>query len=384
MAYAGRVAIRVGASWEKWRAAHGEPRVVGGTVAVWADGSVTVDPGDGVLRRLGDPDAALLRAVVRQLPDGSANVLDRDLRVVLAEGRGLAREGFDSTTLVGRTMHELFPADQVALVEPAFRRAFAGEQASVEVPMGDRTYRLDASPLGAVGAGGGADLIVVVTREVGEDRRAERLRLARELHDSAVQALFAANMTADVLPRLWELDPDEARAALAELRRLTGGALAEMRTLLFDLQPGALTETPLGELLRQLAASFSGRARVPAEVVVERDGVLAPQVQATFYRLAQEALNNVAKHAEAERVRVRLRYSRKLVQLEVEDDGRGFDPDAVPAGHFGLGIMRERAAAIGARLRVASRPGGGTTVAVTWAPAIGAGSGRDGAKADRA
>jgi signal transduction histidine kinase len=318
---------------------------------------------------------------MRHLPDGSVNVFDRGLRYVLAEGPGLAREGLEAAALVGRTLHEVFPARQVALVEPAYRRAFAGERASADLPMGDRTYRLDASPLGPLAADGRADRIVVVAREVTDDRRAERLRLARDLHDSVAQSLSAIEMTADVLPRLWELDPDEGRAALADLRRLAGAALGEIRALLADVWVDPLDGTPLGELLRRLAAAFAGRARVPAEVLVEGDGALPPRVQETLYRIAQEALNNAARHAGAAHVQLRLRWDGAGVGLEVADDGRGFDPGAVPAGHLGLAIMRERAAAIGAALRIASQPGGGTRVAVTWAPAratAGAGSGDGG------
>ena len=91
----------------------------------------------------------------------------------------------------------------------------------------------------------------------------ERQRLARDLHDAVSQTLFSASLIAEVLPRLWERNPDEGRKRLEEIRQLTRGALAEMRTLLLELSPAALVDADLGDLLRQLAESITGRARIP-------------------------------------------------------------------------------------------------------------------------
>jgi two-component system nitrate/nitrite sensor histidine kinase NarX len=194
----------------------------------------------------------------------------------------------------------------------------------------------------------------------------ERQRLARELHDAVTQTLFSSSLIADVLPRLWERDPAEGRRRLEELRDLTRGALAEMRTLLYELRPAALTEAPLGDLLRQLAEATIGRARLPVSLAVEGQRPLPPDVQVALYRIAQETLNNVAKHAEAGRADLSLAYRADRVELCVRDDGRGFDPGRVPPGHLGVGIMRERAAAVGAGLEIESRAGQGTRVTVTW------------------
>jgi len=137
---------------------------------------------------------------------------------------------------------------------------------------------------------------------------AERSRLARDLHDAVTQTLFSASLIAEVLPRIWERHPDEGRRRLEELRELTRGALAEMRTLLLELRPSALIEAELGDLLRQLAESITGRARVPVSVEVEGECALPPEVKVALYRIAQEALNNVAKHAAASQAAVSLRY----------------------------------------------------------------------------
>ena len=210
----------------------------------------------------------------------------------------------------------------------------------------------------------------------------ERQRLARDLHDSVSQTLFSASLTAQVLPRLWERQPDEGQQCLNELGRLTRGALAEMRTLLVELRPNVLVETKLGDLLRQLAEAITSRTRVPVQVITDGEATLPPDVQVGLYRIAQEALNNVAKHAGASQAVVRLQYFSTdpaqvawaaldnappvSVELRVNDDGRGFNQAGISADHLGLGIMRERAEAIGAALAIESEIGCGTHVVVIW------------------
>ncbi len=195
----------------------------------------------------------------------------------------------------------------------------------------------------------------------------ERQRLSRDLHDAVSQTLFSANLIGDVLPRLWARNQQRGEEALEDLRLLTRGALAETRTLLFELRPNALVETPLGDLLRHLTAAVLGRARLPVDVTVEDVPVLPPDVQIAFYRIAQEVLNNVVKHAQARRVELHVTGTPDgALRLRIHDDGRGFDPNDTPAGHFGLQTMHERAAAIGAALTVTSGAGHGTDVLVVW------------------
>src|SRR6266542_5293126 len=196
---------------------------------------------------------------------------------------------------------------------------------------------------------------------------AERSRLARDLHDAVTQTLFSTCLIADVLPRLWERDQQEGRRRLDELRLLTRGALAEMRALLLELRPAALAEVELGELLRLLAEAISGRARVPITVTLDGQCVLPPDVQVAMYRIAQEALNNVARHANASQVAVWLCCRADAIELRISDDGWGFDPINVAPGHLGLSIMRERAETLGAALQIISQPGAGAQVAIVWA-----------------
>lgn len=197
---------------------------------------------------------------------------------------------------------------------------------------------------------------------------AERSRLARDLHDAVTQTLFSSSLIADVLPRIWESNPEEGRRRLEELRELTRGALAEMRTLLLELRPAALMDAELSELLKQLAESITGRARVPVSLDVEGKCDLPEEVKIALYRIAQESLNNVAKHADATRATVHLRCSPGSVAMSIDDDGTGFEASIVPADSLGLGIMRERAEDIGASLRLDSEVGRGTTIQVRWEP----------------
>ena len=192
----------------------------------------------------------------------------------------------------------------------------------------------------------------------------ERNRLARELHDAVTQTLFSASLIADVLPRIWERDQEQGRARLEELRELTRGALAEMRTLLLELRPATLTESSLADLLRQLTQAFGGRSRLLIELVVEGERPLPPEIQVALYRIAQEALNNIAKHAGASQVILKLSFSSQAVKLSIQDDGRGFDQSDAPLNSLGLGIMQERAQKIGAELTINSQIGEGTIVTV--------------------
>jgi two-component system nitrate/nitrite sensor histidine kinase NarX len=195
----------------------------------------------------------------------------------------------------------------------------------------------------------------------------ERQRLAQSLHDAVNQSLFSAGLIAEVLPRLWERNPEKGRQSLEDLRRLMRGALAEMRGLLAELRPQVLIDSELGDLLRQLSSAFTGRTNIPVEVTVVGKGNLPADVQVAFYRLCQEAFNNIAKHARANEVTIHLQFGAETVELHLRDDGQGFEPERKMSGHYGLSMMRERAEAAGVLLLVASQPGRGTEITVRWA-----------------
>jgi signal transduction histidine kinase len=201
----------------------------------------------------------------------------------------------------------------------------------------------------------------------------ERSRLARDLHDAVTQTLFSASLIAESVPASWEMDQEEGKHLLGELRQLTRGALAEMRTLLLELRPSALVETPLSDLLHQLSEAAMGRIGIPVRVAVSGDCTLPPNVHVALYRIAQEALNNVIKHAWASQADVRLECNTAPtgygVMLQIRDDGKGFDPAEARPDHLGLGIMHERAEAINARLHIESAAGRGTQITLFWSEA---------------
>jgi PAS domain S-box-containing protein len=197
----------------------------------------------------------------------------------------------------------------------------------------------------------------------------ERQRLAHNLHDAINQSLFSAGLIAEVLPRLWERDQGEARRSLEDLRKLTRGAMAEMRALLAELRPSTLTDAELGDLLRLLGNAFTGRTNIPAKVTVVGQATLPAEVQVAIYRVCQEALNNVAKHARASLVEIHLLHEDSAIELSIRDDGQGFDPEQTASGHYGLSMMRERAEGVGARLSITSQPGRGTELIIRWAQA---------------
>jgi signal transduction histidine kinase len=213
----------------------------------------------------------------------------------------------------------------------------------------------------------------------------ERNRLARELHDSVTQMLFSISLMAEVLPEVWHRDPKSALTSLEKLRRLSRGALAEMRTLLLELRPFALIKTPLGDLLTQLAEAVTGRSALPFQLFVEQIPALPEDVHIAFYRIMQESLNNVVKHAQGSQVSVSLSATDYTsdpaqpwsgeVRLMVRDDGQDFSLLEVK-NSLGLGIMQERAASIGVTLSLERQIGQGTTVALNWTTADGKESGR--------
>lgn len=200
---------------------------------------------------------------------------------------------------------------------------------------------------------------------------AERTRLARDLHDAVTQTLFSASLIADALPDAYKNDREEGQVLIRELRQLTRGALAEMRSLLMELRPSAVMEARLGDLLRQLAEALIGRTNIVVKLDMHGDCRMPDEVHMALYRIAQESITNIIKHSKATRVNISL-LCEKLggnvynVTMEIKDNGRGFDPAGVPGSRFGLLDLRERAQAIGADLTMESAPGKGTRIQTIW------------------
>jgi signal transduction histidine kinase len=190
----------------------------------------------------------------------------------------------------------------------------------------------------------------------------ERAHLARELHDSVTQALFSMGLTLRTLEILLGTDPEGAKEKLTELRELQKDALAEMRTLIFELRPSSLESDGLVQALKTHATAVQRRTGLAIVVDAEPIDRLTLAAEEALYRIGQEALHNVVKHANASHATIRISRESDRVRLSVSDDGAGFDPGAVPRLHFGLIGMRQRVDLVGGDLRVESRPGRGTTI----------------------
>lgn len=195
----------------------------------------------------------------------------------------------------------------------------------------------------------------------------ERQRLARDLHDSVTQTLFSASVIAEMLPILWSREPEQVEPNLDQLQQLTRCALTEMRSLLTELRPPALVNGDLAELLKNLTASVTSRIKTQVALEVQISGAVSTDEKIALYRITQETLNNIVKHASATQVSVRLSVDTNRFELCIEDDGCGFNPACVPAGHHGVEVMRERAEAIGATFDIDSAPDAGTRIRIARA-----------------
>jgi signal transduction histidine kinase/putative methionine-R-sulfoxide reductase with GAF domain len=222
----------------------------------------------------------------------------------------------------------------------------------------------------AVAFGGQAALSIENAQLSAQVRQAavqdERNRLARDLHDAVTQTLFSASLVADVLPKLWVMDPEAAQHKLEELRKLTRGALSEMRTMLMELRPSAFAEADIEDLFRHLFNAFQARSLLTVQFDVQGDDDPPLAVKEVFYRVVQESLNNIEKHAGAQQVQITLDRAEGHFLLVIRDDGCGFDPAVVSQDHLGLGIMQERVKNIGAALQIQSAPANGTQISVSW------------------
>ncbi|MBC8170893.1 MAG: response regulator [Anaerolineae bacterium] len=194
----------------------------------------------------------------------------------------------------------------------------------------------------------------------------ERQRLARDLHDSVSQTLFTCSVMAESSLRRWEKDPARARELMQEIHGLTITALSEMRILLLELRPEALTKVGLKQLFEQYLVPIQSRRGFNLIMEIDEVPALPPKVQIAFYRIAQEALNNVDKHANATQVTITVRNYHDHLELMIHDNGVGFNEATRNATSMGLNIMRERGEAINATLHIGSAIGQGTHMTLNW------------------
>lgn len=227
----------------------------------------------------------------------------------------------------------------------------------------------------------GLDYYSVYGRDITSVKKAERLRdriekakildkernkLARELHDTVTQTLFSANLTAEVIPKLWEKNPEAVIEKLESVRKLNKVALQEMRILLYELKPSALKNENLVDLLQGLIKSVESRSKIPIELIINGEYKFPAKIELGFFRIAQEGLNNIVKHSCATKASLVLKILPEQLYMIISDNGRGFDDKKIISTNLGLVIIRERAKLIGASISIKSLKGKGTNITVIY------------------
>ncbi len=194
----------------------------------------------------------------------------------------------------------------------------------------------------------------------------ERNRIARDLHDAVNQTLFSAMMIAENLPSIYDANREAGKRLLTDLYQLNRSALTEMRSLLVELRPETMQQVGLDLLLAQLADALERRTGIQVETTLQETGEIPSEVKQCFYRIAQESLSNVARHAEASQLSIALRRGKgESLEMLIHDNGKGFQPYQVTSG-LGINIMRERANMINAKFDIQCASGQGTRVDLIW------------------
>jgi PAS domain S-box-containing protein len=346
-----------------------------------------------VARQLQERDARL-DAIVRSAMDAIITV-GSDQRVVLFNAAAEKMFGCSAAEAIGAPLDRFLPerfratharhVERFAHTRETSRRM--GMQTALWALRADGTeFPIEASI--SCARAGGHELLTVILRDVTdrakaerelrrahdelrelaqamhEVRESERTRIARELHDELGQALTALKMDVDLLGGSMPADRGDLMERAEAMRELLDSTVATTRRISADLRPLVLDDLGLGAAAEWLAQSFSQRTQVPCELRVDASCAQLGEPHASaLFRIMQESLTNVAKHARARRVAVRLERSGDDAVLTVTDDGLGMDPAARPSPRsFGLRGIGERVMLLGGEMQIASRPGAGTTL----------------------
>lgn len=192
----------------------------------------------------------------------------------------------------------------------------------------------------------------------------ERRRIARDLHDGPAQVLTNISMKLDVLEMMIDTNPEMAKTQVRQLHKRVGAVVNEIRHLIYDLRPIAIDEVGLIEATEALCKQCEKNWNFAVNIKVEEgltSQAIAPAKQVAIYRLVQEILNNMKKHAQATNIDVAFVHDNVDLVIIVFDNGVGFDPNVIPVGHYGLIGMKERAVYLGGTLAIDSIIGQGST-----------------------
>jgi two-component system, NarL family, sensor histidine kinase LiaS len=194
----------------------------------------------------------------------------------------------------------------------------------------------------------------------------ERRRLARDLHDTVSQQLFALHMSASSLPKLLERDAEHAQRVMEQLIAMSSSAQRQMRGLIAQLRPMELQGRTLEEALERWFPDYCRQNEIQGTLEIQVRGALSEAKEHQLFLIIQEAMANVVKHAEAQSVRLFLGETDRQISLLIEDNGLGFRGEQVRAGAYGLSTMRERAQKLGGEAEIVTKPGSGTRVRVSF------------------
>ena len=195
----------------------------------------------------------------------------------------------------------------------------------------------------------------------------ERRRIARDLHDGPAQVLTNISMKLEILNMMIDSDAEMAKTQVNQLHKKVGGVIREIRHLIYDLRPIAVDEVGLFEATKALCTQLQQNWNLPIEMHVQdlvESRLIAPAKQVALYRLIQEILNNMQKHAKAKTIKLDALQDNDELLITIQDDGVGFDPNYIPAGHYGLVGMKERASYLGGTLDIHSVIGEGSTFVI--------------------
>ena len=327
-----------------------------------------------------------VRQLLANFPNGSVNVFDRNLRYLLAEGRGLEEEGLASEMLVGKTVYDLFPKESADLVGPYYRRAFSGENVEFELPLGERTYVIYAAPLRE--EDGEVRTIIAVAQDITERKRLqtqrerlrvrqrgvraaeeEREKISRELHDRVAHTMGIVHQSLQLYEAYRERVPEAAERKLELAKRKAAEAMKETRDLSEALRAtaGAGEELALEEELSELLSEMVPQGMTHALSVAGEEGSVPAEVREQLFLVLREAVRNAVSHSGASKVSVEVETDREGIVGVVEDDGRGFEQKPRERSEpGGLAYMAERASLMGGTCSIESALGEGTRVQTSF------------------
>jgi PAS domain S-box-containing protein len=335
-------------------------------------------------RKAGYGREEFVRQLLANFPNGSVNVFDRDLRYLLAEGRGLEEEGLSPEALVGKTIDELFPKESADEVGPYYRRAFSGENVEFELPLGERTYVIYAAPLRE--EDGEVRTIIAVAQDVTERKRLqaqrerllvrergiraaeeERKRISRELHDRVAHTMAIVHQSLQLYQAYRERAPEAAEQKLELAKRKAAEAMEDTRNLSEVLRASEGEGLGLEEALSELLSESVPRGMTHALSVAGDEGAVPDEVREQLFLVLREAVRNAVSHSGASKVSITVRTDRQRIVGVVEDDGRGFERKSRERSEpGGLAYMAERASLMGGTCSIESAPGEGTRVQTSF------------------